>query len=77
MYESSDLQERVGRLQPGDKIHLTVLRDGAEKNFTVTLKADAPTATRSATVTKSASELYNKLGASFVPLTPAQKLSSM
>ncbi len=73
VYESSDLQERVGRLQPGDKIHLTVLRDGAEKNFTVTLKADAPTAKRSAAVTKSASELYNKLGASFVPLTPAQK----
>jgi serine protease Do len=40
VYESSDLQERVGRLQPGDKIHLTVLRDGAEKNFTVTLKAE-------------------------------------
>ncbi|MES2378095.1 MAG: trypsin-like peptidase domain-containing protein [Bacteroidota bacterium] len=73
VYESSDLQERVGRLQPGDKIHLTVLRDGAEKNFTVTLKADAPVAARTATVTKSATELYNRLGASFVPLTPQQK----
>jgi serine protease Do len=40
VYESSDLQERVGRLQPGDKINLTVLRDGGEKNLTVTLKAD-------------------------------------
>jgi S1-C subfamily serine protease len=75
VYESSDLQERVGRLQPGDKINLTVLRDGAEKNFTVTLKADAPVArTATATVSKSAAELYNRLGASFVPLNPSQKV---
>jgi serine protease Do len=72
VYESSDLQERVGRLQPGDKIHLTVLRDGAEKNFTVTLKGETPVA-KAAAVTKSATELYNKLGASFVPLSAAQK----
>jgi serine protease Do len=72
VYESSDLQERVGRLQPGDKIHLTVLRGGTEKNFTVTLKGDVP-AVRTAAVTKSAEELYNKLGASFIPLTPEQK----
>ncbi|SDE77440.1 Do/DeqQ family serine protease [Mucilaginibacter pineti] len=74
VYESSDLQERVGRLQPGDKINLTVLRDGKEKNFAVTLKADATPATnRTAAVSKSAEELFNKLGASFQPLTPAQK----
>jgi serine protease Do len=72
VYESSDLQERVGRLQPGDKIHLTALRDGVEKNFTVTLKADAPSP-RVAAVSKSAAELYNKLGASFVPLNTQQK----
>lgn len=72
VYESSDLQERVGRLQPGDKINLTVLRGGSEKNFTVTLKADAP-APKTAAVSKSASELFNKLGASFQPLSQAQK----
>jgi serine protease Do len=72
VYESSDLQERVGRLQPGDKINLTVLRSGSEKNFTVTLKADAP-APKTAAVSKSASELFNKLGASFQPLNQAQK----
>ena len=71
-YESSDLQERVGRLQPGDKIHLTVLRGSEQKNITVTLKAEAP-ATRTAAVSKSAEELYNKLGASFAPLSQAQK----
>ena len=73
VYESSDLQERVGELQPGDKVHLTVLRDGAEKSFTVTLKGDLPVATHTAAVTKSASELFNKLGASFMPITKEQK----
>ncbi len=70
-YASSDLQERVGRLQPGDKVHLTVLRGNEEKAFTVTLKADAP-APRVA-VSKSAEELFNKLGASFAPLNNSQK----
>ena len=71
VYESSDLQERVGRLQPGDKIHLTVLRGNEEKNFTVTLKAEAPVA--KVAVSKSTEELFNKIGASFVPLNAAQK----
>ncbi len=73
VYESSDLQEHVGRMQPGDKINLTVLRDGKEKSFAVTLKADAVASNRTAAVSKSAEELFNKLGASFQPLTPAQK----
>jgi len=74
VYESSDLQERVGELQPGDKIHLTVLRDGAEKSFTITLKADvAAPRVATATTSKSAAELFNKLGASFMPITKEQK----
>jgi len=72
VYESSDLQERVGRLEPGDKIHLTVLRGNGEKNFTVTLKANNP-APEKVAVTKSAEELFNRIGASFVPLNAAQK----
>ncbi len=71
--ESSDLQEHVGRLQPGDKIRLTVVRGNEEKNFDVTLHADAGVDNRTAAVSKSAEELYNKLGASFQPLTQAQK----
>jgi serine protease Do len=70
-YESSDLQERVGRLEPGDKIHLTVLRGNDEKNFTITLKPEAPAA--KVAVSKSAEELFNKFGASFIPVSPAQK----
>jgi len=73
VYESSDLQERVARLQPGDKINITVLRNGSEKNFAVTLKADLPAARSTAAVSKSATELFNKLGASFQPLSAAQK----
>ena len=71
--ESSDLQEHVGRLQPGDQIHLTVMRGNDEKNFTVTLKAEAPEL-KTAMVSKSAEELFNKLGASFKPLTAAEKV---
>lgn len=74
VYESSDLQEPVARLQPGDKIALTVARGNEEKNFSVTLKADAGNlGNRSAASSKSAEEMYNKLGASFKPLSPAQK----
>jgi serine protease Do len=71
-YAESDLQETVGRLEPGDKIHLTVLRGNEEKNFTVTLKANKPAPERVA-VTKSTEELFNRIGASFVPLNAAQK----
>jgi serine protease Do len=70
--ESSDLQEPVGRLQPGDKINLTVLRDGSEKTFAVTLKAESAES-RTAVVHKSAEELYNKLGAGFQALNSDQK----
>lgn len=73
VYESSDLQERVARLQPGDKINITVLRDGKDKDFSITLKGDAAPANRVAANSKSAEELFNKLGASFHALTPAEK----
>lgn len=35
---SSELQEQIGKLNPGDKIKVTVVRDGKEKVFEVTLK---------------------------------------
>ena len=72
VYESSDLQETVGRLEPGDKVHLAVLRGNDEKNFTVTLMANKPEPTDVA-VTKSAEELFNRIGASFIPLNAVQK----
>jgi serine protease Do len=63
----------VGELHPGDKIHLTVLRDGTEKNFTVTLKGDLPVRNMEANNSNSAAELFNKLGASFMPVNQEQK----
>lgn len=71
VYESSDLQERVGRLEPGDKINLTVLRGNEQKNFVVTLKANSPEPAVAAS--KSTEELFNRIGASFMPLNAAQK----
>jgi len=72
VYESSDLQERVARLAPGDKIKITISREGKEKDVTVTLKPESVDKPK-ADVAKSATELYNKLGASFVPLSAEQK----
>jgi len=35
---SSELQEKIGKKNPGDKVKVLVLRDGKEKEFTVILK---------------------------------------
>ncbi len=72
-YESSDLQEPVGRLEPGDKVHITVLRGGDEKNLTITLHANKPEVANNTASSKSSEELFNRIGASFIPLDAAQK----
>ncbi|SFT03142.1 Do family serine endopeptidase [Sphingobacterium wenxiniae] len=75
IYSSADLQERVARLRPGDKVKITYKRDGKEKDVTLTLKAqDTKKADEVSEESKrSATEIYNKLGASFVPATDKQK----
>lgn len=76
IYESSDLQERVYVLRPGDKVTLTYKRDGREREAVVTLQEQPKTSSsndRSSNTTASATELYNKLGAGFVPATDARK----
>ncbi|HWD90254.1 MAG TPA: trypsin-like peptidase domain-containing protein [Mucilaginibacter sp.] len=73
IYESSDLQEAVARLAPGDKIDLTVLHDGSDRNVSVTLKSDAGNLTARNNMSRSSTELYNKLGASFRGLSSADK----
>ncbi|MBE8713883.1 Do family serine endopeptidase [Sphingobacterium hungaricum] len=74
IYSSSDLQERVARLRPGDKVNLTYKRDDKEKNIAITLKAEEEKKSASAEgSSKSATEIYNKLGASFVPASDARK----
>ena len=75
IYASPDLQERVARLRPGDKIRLTYKRDGKERNVDVTLKpgSDKTEKDRKEEVDKSTKEIYNKLGATFMPLSDKQK----
>lgn len=70
---SSDLQEHVYRLRPGDKVKLTYKRDGKEKNVTVTLKPEETLKQQEEEESnQSATEIYNKLGASFIP-APANR----
>lgn len=68
---SSDLQEKVGRLRPGDKVQLTYLRDSKERTVSVTLKGEDQL--KVAKNTKSAEEIYNTLGASFAPVSSELK----
>jgi serine protease Do len=67
---SADLQERVGRLRPGDKVQLTYQRGGSDKTVAVTLKGEETVKNAS---TLSSKAVVEKLGASFTPVTAAQK----
>ncbi len=68
---SSELQEQIGRHRPGDKIALTFVRNGQEKTVNVVLKSDE--GLKLASNSKSAEEIFNKLGASFAPVSDATK----
>lgn len=72
---SSDLQERVARLRPNDKVKLNYKREGKEKEITVTLKAEEATKSsmKEDGTSASATEIFNKLGASFIPASDARK----
>lgn len=73
IYDSPDLQERIGRMSPGDKVSLTVLKaDGATKDVNVTLKGESSVALV-AKSGKATGTSISKLGASFAPATAAQK----
>lgn len=68
---SSELQEQIGRHRPGDKVPVTYLRNGVEKTINVTLKGDE--GLKTAANSKSAEEIFNKLGASFAPVGETTK----
>lgn len=71
VFDSPDLQEKIGRLNPGDKVKLTILRDGALKDYPITLKGESSVGVNTAAAPK-AVEVAN-LGATFIPATAAQK----
>lgn len=71
IYDSPDLQEKVARLHPGDKLALTVLKaDGSLKDVSVTLKPESST---TAANNKPTGASISKLGATFVPASAAVK----
>lgn len=67
---SSELQEQIGRHRPGDKIAITLVRNGSEKTVQVVLKSEEGLKLASS---KSTEEVFNKLGASFAPVSEATK----
>lgn len=75
IYASSDLQERVYILRPGDKVNLSYKRDGRERETTVTLQEEPKSSATADTGAnkQSATELYNKLGAGFVAASDERK----
>ena len=73
---SSQLQTHVYLLHPGDKVKLTYERDGKERSVTVTLqedKGDTGSSESNSGSDRSGTEIYNKLGAGFVPASDAKK----
>jgi serine protease Do len=74
IYDSPDLQEKIGRLSPGDKINLTISRNGQMKDVSVTLRGESSVnSVRTASVTKPTGTTIDKLGATFAPVSPALK----
>lgn len=76
IYDSPDLQEKIGRMRPGEKVALTVLKsDGALKNLTVTLKPEnkVTLAASKEKDTKATGATMAKLGATFAPASDAVK----
>lgn len=70
IYDSPDLQEKIGRLRPGDKVSLAVLtKEGAMKNVVVTLKPESSVSLASTKKTDAIATgtTVAKLGASFAP----------
>lgn len=66
----ADLQERIGRLGPGDKVQLTYLRDGKSTVTTVTLKGEESVKTAN---NNSSGAAAKNLGANFAPASDVLK----
>jgi serine protease Do len=71
VYSSSEFSERVARHRPGDEVKLTYLRNGKTRNTTAKLKEENKARDRGAN--QSLNELYEKVGAKFIAISPAIK----
>lgn len=67
IYDSPDLQEKIGRLSPGDKVQLTYLRNGQLKDTRITLKGEDAVAPKNPVAKVGGNASIDKLGASFAP----------
>jgi serine protease Do len=65
-----ELQEQIGRFRPGDRINITVLRDGNEKVLPVVLKNKNGS---TELVRKEKQEIISALGARLETLSPEEK----
>lgn len=70
IFSPSDLQERIGRLGPGDKVQLTYLRGGKQLLTNVTLKGEDSVRTANNSTN---SAVIKNLGASFAPASDILK----
>lgn len=74
VFDSPDLQEKIGRRRPGDRVALTLLRSGSSKVVNVTLKGESPVTVAAAKVNEAATGAsLSKLGATFEPASAAVK----
>ncbi|MCX2478716.1 Do family serine endopeptidase [Pedobacter sp. MC2016-15] len=75
VFNSPDLQEKIGRMSPGDKVALSVARDGKLQNVNVTLKGDASIGVKPKPVlaARTTGTTLDKLGATFAPASAATK----
>jgi len=71
IYSSSEFSEKVARHRPGDEIKLTYLRDGKTQHTSAKLNKENKSSDLASK--QSLSEMYEKLGARFAPLSPAIK----
>ncbi len=65
---STEFSERIARHKPGDVINLTYLRTGNTATASVTLKGERPSKVPAET-NQPLQDIYDKLGATFAPLT--------
>jgi len=68
---SSKLLEMVGRKRPGDEMVITILRDGADKKLTVTLRNSS--GNTSIVSKEEASATLDRLGATFSDLSKSER----
>ncbi|CAM4258511.1 serine protease, S1-C subfamily, contains C-terminal PDZ domain [Pedobacter westerhofensis] len=75
VFNSPDLQEKIGRMSPGDKVLLTIAREGKLQNVNVTLKGDASIGVKPKTIlaSRTTGTTLDKLGATFAPASAATK----